>query len=67
MKPVTNDFLQKLVDHEVSIYLVNGIKLTGDIHGVDEIGVVMSTGSQGGQQLVMRSAISSVVPTQGKK
>ncbi len=60
----TQGFLDGLVDQqEVAIYLVNGIKLTGTILKFDDVGVVMTTGNNEGEQLVMRTAISSVVPS----
>ncbi len=50
----------------VSVYLVNGIKLSGQIESFDQFAILLkNTGSQGNQvnQMVYKHAISTVVPT----
>jgi RNA chaperone Hfq len=60
---MSEKFLVDLKGKEnINIYLVNGIKLSGEYISHDDIGVVLSAGPSGGEQLVMRSAISTVVP-----
>lgn len=47
-------------DIKVTIFLVNGVRLTGHIEGFDNFTVVVQTDK--GQQLVYKHAISTVVP-----
>jgi host factor-I protein len=45
--------------HNITIYLVSGVKLTGRIRSFDKYSVVLETGSQ--EQLIFKHAISTVV------
>ncbi|GAB6100755.1 RNA chaperone Hfq [Halanaerocella petrolearia] len=50
-------------DIKVTIFLVNGVRLSGKIEGFDNFTVVVQTDK--GQQLVYKHAISTVVPARG--
>ncbi|GAB6136853.1 RNA chaperone Hfq [Halanaerobaculum tunisiense] len=50
-------------DIQVTIFLVNGVRLSGVIEGFDNFTVVVQTDK--GQQLVYKHAISTVVPAKG--
>ena len=56
------DFLQALCDQgvTVAIYLVNGIKLQGNIVSFDDHVVLL--GSQTSNQMIFKHAMSTVVP-----
>ena len=57
-------FIQDLKDNKngaCAIYLVNGIKLTGHCEAHDDVCVVL--GATTGRQVVMRSAISTIIPS----
>src|SRR5215471_3788846 len=45
--------------HNITIYLVSGVKLTGRIRSFDKYSVVLDTGNQ--EQLIFKHAISTVV------
>lgn len=63
-KQMTDDFLRKLVEDgkNVSVYLVNGIKLQGKLVGFDDLNLLLAgTGTQN-SQLVGRHAYSTVQP-----
>ena len=47
--------------HNITIYLVSGVKLTGRIRSFDKYSVVLETGNQ--EQLIFKHAISTVVMT----
>jgi host factor-I protein len=49
--------------HNITIYLVSGVKLTGRIRSFDKYSVVLETSNQ--EQLVFKHAISTVVITRG--
>lgn len=52
--------------HNITIYLVSGVKLTGRIRSFDKYSVVLDTSNQ--EQLIFKHAISTVVmsrPTHG--
>jgi host factor-I protein len=49
--------------HNITIYLVSGVKLTGRIRSFDKYSVVLETGSQ--EQLIFKHAISTVVIARG--
>lgn len=57
-----SDFLQALCDQRVTvaIYLVNGIKLQGNIVSFDDHVVLL--GSQTSNQMIFKHAMSTVVP-----
>lgn len=56
-----DQFLDALAQSRVpvTIYLVNGIRLQGEIESYDQYGVMLSGSSQ---QLIYKHAISTVVP-----
>jgi len=45
--------------HNITIYLVSGVKLTGRIRSFDKYSVILETGNQ--EQLIFKHAISTVV------
>lgn len=45
--------------HNITIYLISGVKLTGRIRSFDKYSVVLETGNQ--EQLIFKHAISTVV------
>ncbi len=49
--------------HNITIYLVSGVKLTGRIRSFDKYSVVLETGNQ--EQLTFKHAISTVVIARG--
>jgi host factor-I protein len=49
--------------HNVTIYLVSGVKLTGRIRSFDKYSVVLETSNQ--EQLIFKHAISTVVIARG--
>jgi host factor-I protein len=62
---VQDDFLQALVNDKttVNVFLVNGIRLSGQLAGFDPFVVLLESGSA--VQLVFKHAISTVVPVIG--
>lgn len=62
MANVQHDFLIKLCTDKtvVAVYLVNGIRLTGVITGLDDYVVLLS--HNGVEQMVYKHAIGTVVP-----
>ncbi|TDN68840.1 RNA chaperone Hfq [Paraburkholderia sp. BL10I2N1] len=63
---VQDDFLQTLVKDKttVNVFLVNGIRLSGQLAGFDQFAVLLESGA--GVQLVFKHAISTVMPANGK-
>lgn len=64
-------FLKELVDgksggggksQRITIYLVNGIKLQGEILEYDDVAIKLTTQQGQKPQLVFRSAISTILP-----
>jgi host factor-I protein len=49
--------------HNITIYLVSGVKLTGRIRSFDKYSVVLETSNQ--EQLIFKHAISTVVIPRG--
>ena len=49
--------------HNITIYLVSGVKLTGRIRSFDKYSVVLETSNQ--EQLIFKHAISTVVVGRG--
>jgi host factor-I protein len=49
--------------HNITIYLVSGVKLTGRIRSFDKYSVVLETNNQ--EQLIFKHAISTVVMARG--
>jgi host factor-I protein len=62
---VQDDFLQALVKDKttVNVFLVNGIRLSGQLVGFDPFVVLLESGSA--VQLIFKHAISTVVPVNG--
>ncbi|BCG05185.1 RNA-binding protein Hfq (plasmid) [Paraburkholderia sp. PGU19] len=62
---VQDDFLQTLVSDKttVSVYLVNGIRLSGQLAAFDQFSVLLESGPA--VQLVFKHAISTVLPVNG--
>ena len=58
-KLLQNDFLQRLQDEQtaVAIFLVNGIKLQGQIEAFDDQAVILKNNTT---QLVFKHAISTI-------
>ena len=63
---VQDNFLQTLVNDKtaVNVFLVNGIRLSGQLAGFDQFVVLLESGP--GVQLVFKHAISTVMPVNGK-
>ncbi|MGF6937078.1 host factor-I protein [Paraburkholderia sp. UCT70] len=63
---VQDDFLQTLLKAKttVNVFLVNGIRLSGQLAGFDQFVVLLESGS--GVQLVFKHAISTVMPANGR-
>ncbi|MFL9966610.1 RNA chaperone Hfq [Paraburkholderia sediminicola] len=63
---VQDDFLQTLVRDKttVNVFLVNGIRLSGQPAAFDQFVVLLESGS--GSQLVFKHAISTVLPVNGR-
>lgn len=62
---IQNDYLEKLCadDSPVSVYLVNGIKLLGQISGYDAEVVLLRDSKNTCDQLIYKHAISTIVPS----
>jgi host factor-I protein len=60
------DFLQMLVKDKtaVSVFLISGIRLSGQLAAFDQFAVLLESGS--GSQLVFKHAISTVLPVNGR-
>src|ERR1700676_2069889 len=63
---VQDDFLQTLVNDKtaVNVFLVNGIRLSGQLASFDQFVVLLEYGS--GSQIVFKLAISTVLPVNGR-
>jgi len=63
---VQDDFLQMLVNDRttVNVFLVNGIRLSGQLAAFDQFAVLLESGT--GAQLVFKHAISTVLPVNGR-
>jgi RNA chaperone Hfq len=59
---MTNSFLGKNSGKKVTVYLVNGIKLEGELLNHDDVGIEMTSKDSQDAQLVLRSAISTIKP-----
>ncbi|MFP3566624.1 RNA chaperone Hfq [Paraburkholderia sp. SIMBA_030] len=62
---VQDDFLQMLVNDKtaVNVFLVNGIRLSGQLAAFDQFAVLLESGPA--VQLVFKHAISTVLPVNG--
>ena len=63
---VQDDFLQTLVNDKtaVNVFLVNGIRLSGQLAAFDQFAVPPESGASA--QLVFKHAISTVLPVNGR-
>jgi host factor-I protein len=63
---VQDDFLQMLRRDKttVNVFLVNGIRLSGQLAGFDQFAVLLESGP--GMQLIFKHAISTVMPVNGR-
>ncbi len=63
---IQDDFLRTLVKDKttVNVFLVNGIRLSGQLAGFDQFAVLLESGP--GVQLVFKHAISTVMPVNGR-
>jgi len=63
---VQDDFLQTLVRDKttVNVFLVNGIRLSGQLAAFDQFAVLLESGT--GVQLIFKHAISTVLPVDGR-
>ncbi|MGF6303320.1 host factor-I protein [Paraburkholderia sp. WC7.3d] len=63
---VQDDFLQMLLNDKttVNVFLVNGIRLSGQLAAFDQFVVLLESGP--GAQLVFKHAISTVLPANGR-
>ena len=63
---VQDKFLETLVKEQtaVNVFLVNGIRLSGQLAGFDQFAVLLESGP--GAQLVLRHAISTAMPVIGR-
>ena len=63
---VQDDFLQMLGKDKttVNVFLVNGIRLSGQLAGFDQFAVLLESGP--GMQLIFKHAISTVMPVNGR-
>ena len=61
-----SDFVQTLVKDKttVNVFLVNGIRLSGQLAAFDQFAVLLESGP--GVQLVFKHAISTVLPVNGR-
>ncbi|MFM0475701.1 RNA chaperone Hfq [Paraburkholderia strydomiana] len=62
---VQENFLRMLIDDKaaVNVFLVNGIRLNGQLAAFDQFVVLLESGA--GVQLVFKHAISTVLPVNG--
>ncbi|WP_244438904.1 RNA chaperone Hfq [Paraburkholderia dilworthii] len=62
----TGRFLQMLLNDKttVNVFLVNGIRLSGQLAAFDQFAVLLESGP--GAQLVFKHAISTVLPANGR-
>lgn len=65
---IQNNYLVELVSHKthVSLYLINGIKLSGVIFEVDDSCVLLRDNKNTVTQLIYKHAISTVVPVKNE-
>lgn len=62
---VQDDFLRMLMNNNtaVNVFLVNGIRLSGQLAAFDQFAVLLESGPS--SQLVFKHAISTVLPVNG--
>ena len=65
-KPASNalqaTFLGNLIGHLVTVYLVNGIRLSGQLQQMDQYTLLLGGTEGGPPQLVFKHAISTIQP-----
>jgi host factor-I protein len=63
---VQDNFLQMLMNDNtaVNVFLVNGIRLSGQLAAFDQFAILLESGSS--SQLVFKHAISTVLPVNGR-
>lgn len=62
---IQNKYLTELITNQtpVSLYLINGIKLSGVIFEIDDVSVLLRDTKNTVTQLIYKSAISTIVPS----
>lgn len=61
---IEQQYLKQLLDEkiQVSLYLINGIKLIGQVASFDNLVIVLKDGKNTTEQLIYKHAISTIVP-----
>ena len=63
---MTNEYMKSILDSnnpaDVTVYLVNGIKLEGELIDFDDLTIQMTSEKGQPNQLVFRQAISTIKP-----
>jgi len=57
-------FLGNLTGHMVTVYLVNGIRLSGQLQQMDQYTLLLGGSEGGSPQLVFKHAISTIQPAE---
>ena len=62
---IQNKYLTELITNQtpVSLYLINGIKLSGVIFEIDDVSVLLRDTKDTVTQLIYKNAISTIVPS----
>ena len=67
-KPASNvlqaTFLGNLIGHMVTVYLVNGIRLSGQLQQMDQYTLLLGGADGGPPQLVFKHAVSTIQPAE---
>lgn len=66
-KSISIEFLNKLKNKQITIYLISGIRLTGELLNHDEESILINgqdSKLEGHPQLVFKNAISTIMPNQ---
>lgn len=64
-KKVANNFLKSILNKEITVYLVSGIRLKGTLLEFDEDHILIdgkAENIEGKPQLVFKNAISTILP-----
>lgn len=63
-KNIQDDYLNNLLENhlQISVYLINGIKLSGVIAAFDSNVIILSDSKSTVQQLIYKHAVSTIVP-----
>ncbi|MBE7117226.1 RNA chaperone Hfq [Bacillus paranthracis] len=61
MKDIQNELYEqlKLAKKEITLFLISGVRMTGQIVGVDKFTILMIV--NGKQQLIYKQAVSTIV------